>query len=108
MTDSELIDALGGPAKIAMLLGYDKEGGVQRIHNWRTRGIPAQVKIDHPDIFDAPLAPDVTLPDPIILHEALARLRNSERRMMLALMASALRQNGQHTLATRLEEFVPV
>lgn len=50
--DSHLIDALGGPAKVAELLGFDKaDGGIQRVHNWRTRGIPAKVKVDHPDIF---------------------------------------------------------
>jgi hypothetical protein len=54
MNDSQLIDALGGPAKLAALLGYDKEaGGTQRVHNWRTRGIPAKVKLAHPAIFDA-------------------------------------------------------
>lgn len=50
--DSQLIDSLGGPAKVAELLGFDKsDGGIQRVHNWRTRGIPAKVKVDHPDIF---------------------------------------------------------
>lgn len=50
--DSHLIDALGGPAKVAELLGFDKaDGGIQRVHNWRTRGIPAKVKVDHPEIF---------------------------------------------------------
>ncbi|MNV92749.1 hypothetical protein D3C71_1873700 [compost metagenome] len=52
MTDTELIKALGGPAKVAEMLGFDKgNGGVQRVQNWLVRGIPAQVKVDHPDIF---------------------------------------------------------
>lgn len=51
-TDAELIDELGGTAKVAALLGYDKEaGGVQRVHNWRTRGIPSKVKVDYPNLF---------------------------------------------------------
>lgn len=51
MTDSQLIDDLGGPAKVAELLGYEKHGGTQRVNNWKSRGIPAKVKLDHPDVF---------------------------------------------------------
>jgi hypothetical protein len=52
MTDTEMIKALGGPTKVAELLGFDKgNGGVQRVQNWLTRGIPAQVKLDHPHLF---------------------------------------------------------
>jgi len=49
--DKQLIDDLGGPAKVAEMLGYEKHGGVQRVHNWTVRGIPAKVKLAHPDIF---------------------------------------------------------
>lgn len=49
--DKQFITDQGGPAKLAELLGYDKEGGVQRVHNWTTRGIPADVKLEHPEIF---------------------------------------------------------
>ncbi len=49
--DKQLIEELGGPAKVAELLGYNKDGGVQRVHNWTTRGIPPKVKLAHPDIF---------------------------------------------------------
>lgn len=51
MEDKTRIEELGGPAKVAELLGYEKAGGVQRVQNWVTRGIPAKVKIDHPDLF---------------------------------------------------------
>lgn len=51
MTDAELIESLGGATRVAELLGYDKEGGVQRVHNWIGRGIPARVKLDHPELF---------------------------------------------------------
>jgi hypothetical protein len=50
-TDAKLIRDLGGPAKICELLGYDKEGGVQRVQNWITRGIPSRVKVQRPDLF---------------------------------------------------------
>jgi hypothetical protein len=50
-SDSQLIDDLGGPARVAERLGYDKLGGVQRVQNWKTRGIPPKVKLEHPDLF---------------------------------------------------------
>lgn len=50
--DRALIEELGGPAKVAEMLGYDKrDGGVQRVSNWLTRGIPAAVKVERPDLF---------------------------------------------------------
>lgn len=62
MTDAERIEALGGPAKVADALGYDKaSGGVQRVHNWKARGIPAKVKLQWPAMF---LAPDLISPAP--------------------------------------------
>lgn len=54
--DESLIKGLGGPAKVAELLGYDKAGGVQRVHNWCKRGIPARIKVQHPDLFLRPAA----------------------------------------------------
>lgn len=50
-TDKEILDSLGGAAKVAKLLGYTKAGGVQRVHNWISRGIPYKVKVDHQNIF---------------------------------------------------------
>lgn len=49
--DRALIDALGGAARVAVLLGIDKNGGVQRVHNWKTRGIPPSIKVSRPDLF---------------------------------------------------------
>lgn len=49
--DWALITALGGPSKVAELLGYHKEGGVQRVQNWKIRGIPSRVKLQRPDLF---------------------------------------------------------
>lgn len=51
MTDAKLILSLGGPAKVAQLLGYEKDGGVQRVHNWLHRGIPSDVKLEFPHVF---------------------------------------------------------
>lgn len=50
MKDHELIQSLGGATKVAEMLGYDKHG-VQRVHNWIKRGIPASVKVEFPHIF---------------------------------------------------------
>jgi hypothetical protein len=56
MTDKDLIRELGGPTKVAELLHLDKSrGGVQRVSNWMSRGIPAGVKLAHPEIFLADL-----------------------------------------------------
>jgi hypothetical protein len=50
--DKESIEQHGGPTKLAEMLGYDKQkGGVQRVHNWMTRGIPPRVKLDWPELF---------------------------------------------------------
>ncbi len=50
--DKALIDSLGGPAKVARWLRLDPaKGGVQRVQNWTTRGIPARVRLDHLDVF---------------------------------------------------------
>jgi hypothetical protein len=51
MTDAELIDALGGPARVCELLNIPKHRGVQRVHNWKARGIPARVKLQWPGVF---------------------------------------------------------
>lgn len=64
ITDSELIDRLGGAAKLAAKLGYDpNSGGVQRVHNWKSRGIPPRVRLEHPDVF-APSVDAVAAPEP--------------------------------------------
>lgn len=58
MNDRDLIQALGGAAKVAELLGYEKEGGTQRVHNWIARGIPPAVKLARPDLFLPELVAD--------------------------------------------------
>ncbi len=49
--DKALIQSFGGPTQLAMLLGYSKPGGVQRVQNWTSRGIPPSVKLARPEIF---------------------------------------------------------
>lgn len=53
-TDKEQIERLGGSAEVARMLGYT----VQRVQNWKDRGVPAKVKLTRPDLFPAP-KPDV-------------------------------------------------
>ena len=45
--DREIIDRLGGSTKVAELIHYQ----VQRVQNWKTRGIPASEKLKHPNLF---------------------------------------------------------
>lgn len=52
MTDADIIRALGGPTEVARRLGFTS-GGVQRVHNWLQRGIPARIKLEHPALFIA-------------------------------------------------------
>lgn len=42
-----LIDSLGGPAELSRKTGFT----VQRINNWKVRGIPSSAKIKFPDLF---------------------------------------------------------
>ncbi len=49
--DARLIQMLGGPSKVASILGYRRKGGIQRVHNWMKRGIPARVRLENPDLF---------------------------------------------------------
>lgn len=50
--DAKIILNNGGPSEVAKKLGYDlKEGGAQRVQNWMYRGVPAEVKLTHPELF---------------------------------------------------------
>lgn len=49
--DSNLIDQLGGPTQLAKRLGMIKKGSVQRVQNWKKRGIPLAVKVEHAELF---------------------------------------------------------
>lgn len=49
--DWHLVLSLGGPAKVAARLGWTSAGAVQRVQNWKQRGIPAKVRLRHPRLF---------------------------------------------------------
>lgn len=49
--DWELIQAMGGPAAVARMLGFKLPRGIQRVQNWKQRGIPARILLDHPKVF---------------------------------------------------------
>lgn len=48
MTDSELITKLGGATALARKLGTTP----QAVCNWRTRGIPARIKLEYQELFE--------------------------------------------------------
>ncbi|EML1848518.1 hypothetical protein WFS14_000115 [Acinetobacter baumannii] len=45
--DAELIDKHGGATALAQTLGYN----VQRVQNWKIRGIPAKERLKHPELL---------------------------------------------------------
>jgi hypothetical protein len=45
--DWDVVVRLGGAAKVATLMGWS----VQRVQNWKQRGIPSAVKVRRPDLF---------------------------------------------------------
>jgi hypothetical protein len=50
--DAKIIDRLGGPAELARALGFDtRAGGIQRVQNWKYRGIPEIERLRNPDVF---------------------------------------------------------
>ena len=58
MTHKTRIDELGGPTKVAELMGILSEpGSIQRISNWKRRGIPPKVVLQYPELFLYPIPP---------------------------------------------------
>lgn len=50
--DATLIDDLGGPTSVAELMGIrEVRGAVQRVSNWKRRGIPPSVRLKFPSLF---------------------------------------------------------
>lgn len=48
----KVIDKAGGCIAFARLIKIDATPGVcQRVNNWRRRGIPAQIVVDHIDLI---------------------------------------------------------
>lgn len=51
-TETHIIDFLGGPTKVAEMLGLlGKPGAIQRVANWKRRGIPSRVLISNPEFY---------------------------------------------------------
>lgn len=53
--DRQIIRQLGGPTKVANMLGLTQHGP-QQVANWLNRGIPAHIKVRHPELFMPELA----------------------------------------------------
>ena len=53
MTDSQIIQNLGGATAVAKRLGFDLPDGARRVHNWIARGIPARVKLENSRLFNS-------------------------------------------------------
>lgn len=50
--DATIIDSLGGPTIVAELMGISAmRGAVQRVSNWKRRGIPPSVRLEFPELF---------------------------------------------------------
>ena len=50
MTKTEtrrLIEAVGGDSAFAQLLGIKGSGAVQRVNNWKRRGMPSIIELKH-------------------------------------------------------------
>jgi hypothetical protein len=75
VSDADLIDSLGGPTRVAQLLAWTDAGAVQRVSNWKRRGIPPRVRLDYPGVFapdrvDAPAVPTAAEREPAQPQEA--------------------------------------
>lgn len=66
--DAQLIGRFGGATKLAARLGFPLQGGgVQRVQNWKERGIPAAVELANPWIADERRAmSDATRPEAML------------------------------------------
>ena len=51
MTATEIIDWHGGPARLAEKMKLTEKRAIQRIHNWRARGVPSAVQLKFPELF---------------------------------------------------------
>lgn len=50
--DADLIDQLGGPSALAARLNFTGPFRVQRVQNWKYRGIPEVIRLRHREIFE--------------------------------------------------------
>lgn len=47
----DLIAVAGGPVALAARLQLPSDGAAQRVSNWRVRGIPSKVQLEHIDVL---------------------------------------------------------
>lgn len=57
--DWAVIEKLGGPRQVADLLRYTGAGRVQRVQNWKFRGIPELERLRRPEVFRLPQSGEV-------------------------------------------------
>jgi hypothetical protein len=51
---ADLIEAAGGDSAFAQLLGLTEQPGFQqRVNNWKRRGIPARVALEHRRVLES-------------------------------------------------------
>jgi hypothetical protein len=48
---AKLIDRLGGSRAVAQALDLKSPGALQRVSNWKRRGIPELLMLKRPDVF---------------------------------------------------------
>lgn len=48
---AQLIDRLGGSKAVARALELTSPGSLQRVSNWKRRGIPELLMLKRPDVF---------------------------------------------------------
>jgi hypothetical protein len=51
MNDKDIIEKLGGSSEVARLLKLTGNHPQIRVNQWKTRGIPAKIKLQYPHIF---------------------------------------------------------
>jgi hypothetical protein len=51
MTDKEIIEFYGGGTKLARKLGLLTHHDRIKVNLWKSRGIPAKIKLQYPEIF---------------------------------------------------------
>ncbi|AZQ92340.1 hypothetical protein C0159_08230 [Moraxella catarrhalis] len=59
MTDKELIQRLGGAKVLGDYLSLKNPH--QTVWNWGSRGIPAKVKLDYPELFQTDNPPNLNM-----------------------------------------------
>lgn len=100
MTDAELIDYHGGPTRLAAKLGWLEGRAIQRIHNWRSRGIPAAVKLERPDLFLLQAdAPPLSPPEPPAAGEPSKKFRTTAQ--VLSVLHPVVAQRLREGIADR-------